>query len=395
MKYIILVPDGAADYPVEEYSNKTPLEVANLENIREIERRSEIGLIKTLFDDMDYGSDVANMTILGYDPKKYLTGRGALEALALDINLQRNDVAFRCNFITVQNNIIISYNADNITTEESRSLIKELNERFNHIGKFYTGIGYRNIFVTKLDVEEIKTYPPHDIVGKNIYNYLIEPRNNPKIKELNDMIIESRKVLEPHEINKHRKKRGKKPANMIWLWGQGRKPEAMSFYDKYKLKAGVAAEVIVIKGIGKLLHMEVPNIPGATGSFDTNYDNLAKYAIELLKRNDLVFIHVESPDEAGHEGDFELKVKCLEEIDRRIVGHILNKINEITDDFKLAILPDHPTPVKIRTHTGDPVPYLIYSSNKNIKNCLKFCERDARNGKFLEGLNFMRYFLKF
>ena len=391
MKYIILVIDGAADYPVKEYGYKTPLEYANLENIREIEKFSEVGLVKTLFEGMDYGSDVANLTILGYDPRKYLTGRGALEAAALNIEFKEGDIAFRCNFITVINNKLISYNAGGITTEESRILIEELNKEFSNIGKFYTGIGYRNIFITNLPVYDVKTYPPHDIVNKNIFDYLIKPRNNKYVEVLNEMILRSREILENHWINEKRKREGKLPANMIWLWGQGTKPKLPSFFEKYKLRGGVAAEVIIIKGIGKLLDMEVPDIPNTTGSFDTSYENIAKYSIKLLDRNDFVFIHVESPDEAGHKGDFELKVKCLEEIDRKIIGYILDNVEE---EFKLAILPDHATPVSVRTHTSDPVPYLIYSSMNKRLNDIKFCEKDAKRGKFIEGLDFMKHFLR-
>ncbi len=391
MKFVVVIGDGMADYPIPELGNRTPLEVANKENMDFLSKNGIVGKAKTLKEGLEAGSDVANLTILGYDPKRFYTGRGPLEAASIGVNLNEKEVAFRCNLITVKDENgrkkIISFNADHITSEEAKELIKALNKEFHEYGRFYSGVGYRNIFVTEC-CANLKTTPPHDIVGEFIDNHLPKGENAEKISEL---IIKSQSILEEHEINIKRVRAGKLKANMIWLWGQGKKPKLIPFYEKYGVKGAVISAVDLIKGIGFYARMHVVNVPGATGYYDTSYENKAKYAIKMLENNDFVYIHVEAPDEAGHEGDYKMKIKTIEDIDKRLLGKLLDELPSF-NEYRILIMPDHATPVSVRTHTRDPVPYAIYDSRKKFKGCV-FSERIKAEA--IDGLLLMKRFINF
>jgi len=401
MKYIVILGDGMADYKIEELGNKTPLQVAKKPNMDFIAKNGICGMLKTIPDGFEPGSDVANLSILGYDVKKCYTGRAPIEAASMGINLKDDDVAFRCNFITEENGILKDYCAGHITNEEGRILINLLNEKLSDKlkeinGKFYAGVSYRNIFVCKvknINPENIVCIPPHNIIGQKIEKNLIIAKNNKEenfVKILNDIMIKSLEILEESEINTKRKKEGKNPANMIWLWGQGKKPEIQLFKEKYGLNGAIISAVDLIKGIGKLTGMDVINVEGATGLWNTNYDGKADACINALKDHDFVYVHVEATDEAGHAGDLNLKILCIENLDR-MIGKILRKIKENKIAAKIAVLPDHPTPIKIKTHTSDPVPFAIYNGNKN-DNVKKFDEEECKKGKYVE--NFMEILLE-
>jgi len=401
MKYVVILGDGMADYKIEELGNKTPLQVAKKPNMDFIAKNGICGMLKTIPDGFEPGSDVANLSILGYDVKKCYTGRAPIEAASMGINLKDDDVAFRCNFITEENGILKDYCAGYITNEEGRILINLLNEKLSDKlkeinGKFYAGVSYRNIFVCKvknINPENIVCIPPHNIIGQKIEKNLIIAKNNKEenfVKILNDIMIKSLEILEESEINTKRKKEGKNPANMIWLWGQGKKPEIQLFKEKYGLNGAIISAVDLIKGIGKLTGMDVINVEGATGLWNTNYDGKADACINALKDHDFVYVHVEATDEAGHAGDLNLKILCIENLDR-MIGKILRKIKENKIAAKIAVLPDHPTPIKIKTHTSDPVPFAIYNGNKN-DNVKKFDEEECKKGKYVE--NFMEILLE-
>ncbi len=391
MKFVVIIGDGMADYPLEELGNKTPLEVANKENIDFLSKNGIVGKAKTLKEGLEAGSDVANLTILGYDPFKYYTGRGPLEAASIGINLREDEVAFRCNLVTVKSEgnrlKLISFNAGHISTEEAKYIIKTLNEKFGEYGRFYSGVGYRHLFVCTCG-NNIKTTPPHDIVGEYIDSYL--PRNGECSKELREIIMKSKDVLENHEINVKRVKNGKLKANMIWLWGQGKKPKLPPFSSKYNISGGVISAVDLIKGIGFYAGLKIVNVPGATGYYDTNYENKAKYALKILENHDFVYIHVEAPDEAGHAGDYEMKIKTIEDLDKRLVGKLLDGLQDF-GEYRILIMPDHATPVSVKTHTRDPVPYAIYDSRKKMKGEI-FSEKIR--AEVIDGLLLMEKLIK-
>ena len=345
LKYIVVLGDGMADHPVRKLGGKTPLEVAHKPNMDSIAREGRMGVLKTVPNGMPPGSDVANLSILGYKPECCYTGRGPLEAADMGIKLGAKDVAFRCNLITEREGRMHDYSAGHITTEEARELIKELGRRFR-IGEFYPGITYRHIFVLRNCNPEIQTDPPHEIPGEPISEHMIRPRMNEVAKKLNKLMLDSRKVLSSHIVNLVREKQGKNPANMIWLWSHGKRPKLESFKKKYGLRAAMISAVPLIRGIGVYTKMSIINVPGATGYFDTNYEGKAVYALKALEDHDFVYLHVEAPDEAGHEGDLEMKIKTIEDLDRRLIGHLLDGLPE---NSRIAVLPDHPTPIEVKT----------------------------------------------
>lgn len=396
MKYIILVGDGMADYPLEELGGKTPLQVARKPNMDWIAAHGRSGLLRTIPKGMDTGSDVAIMSILGYDPSRYHRGRGPLEAAGMDVDLGEKDVAFRCNLITEENGVVADYSADHITTEESRGLISTMEKNYGHLGEFYVGVSYRHLFVMRnapKGSEKLKTMPAHDIVGEKISDHLIKPKNDKAAKILNDMVLNSKQVLSDHPINLARIKKGKKPANMIWLWGQGKKPNVRPLSEKYGVKGAIVSAVNVIKGLGACIGMTRLDVPGATGYYDTNYENKAKYALKALKSHDLVLVHVEAPDEAGHVGDLERKIEAIENIDSRLLGKMMDKLK---GEYAIAVMADHPTPIKIRAHASDPAPFAVYSTNDEKDGVEHFDEFSVRKGSFglLVGHKFMDEFIR-
>lgn len=380
MKYVILIGDGMADYPLKELDNKTPLQVAKKPNMDKLTSMGCSGFLKTVPEGMDPGSDVANLSIMGYDPEEYYTGRGPLEAASMGVNLSKNDIAFRCNLITENDGILEDFNAGHITSSESRDIIDILNRNFDDLGAFYHGISYRNLFVfSNKEAANLKTTPPHDIVGEKISNHLIQPETDDNAVLLNKLMEDSRETLINSEVNQKRLNEGKKPANRIWLWGQGPAPEIDTFLEKYSLKGATITGVDLIKGIGVYLGLNNIEVPGATGYFDTDYSAKGKYAVDALKDHDIIFVHVEAPDEAGHAGDLEEKIKAIEEIDLKILGPLMDALNEY-EEYTLVLLPDHATPIDIGTHTMDPVPYVIFSTNLKPDSVQKYDEFSCKDG---------------
>jgi 2,3-bisphosphoglycerate-independent phosphoglycerate mutase len=396
MKYVVIIGDGMADYPLDELNGKTPLQASVIPNMDYIASRGVNGFLKTVPEGMEPGSDVANLAIMGYDPKQYYTGRGPLEAASIGADLKAGEVAFRCNFITEKDGILTDFNANHISTEESGKLIDALNKEFDEVGEFYLGVSYRNLLVVNNEeTAALKSMPPHDIVGENIEENLLRPFDDKNAQLLNKIMKESQELLEKHPVNKERIKAGKNPANMIWLWGQGVKPEMPLFKEKYGLNGATITGVDLIKGLGVYLGLTNIDVPGATGYFDTDYDAKAKYAINALDENDLVFVHVEAPDEAGHAGDIKEKIKGIENIDHKIVGKLLDELPKF-DDYAISVLPDHATPIKVKTHTVDPIPYAMCSTGGVKDDVSQYNEFSAKKGSLgtIEGYKFMNNFLK-
>jgi len=367
VKYVIIVGDGMADYPVETLGGRTPLMVARTPHMDWMAMQGEIGLVRTIPDGFNPGSEVANLSIFGYDPVRYYTGRGPLEAASLQVNLAAADIAFRCNLVALDfrgDEIVMEdFSAGHITNEEARRIIADLNKGMgtNEI-QFYPGVSYRHLMVLKngatkfSSLEKLELAPPHDITGKEISPFL--PQMGEPVLALTG---QSQRLLKDHPVNQARQAKGLLPANSIWLWGQGRSPRMVTLKDRFGMEGYVISAVHLIKGIGMLAGLEVLEVPGATGYFDTNYDGKAQYALRGLREKDFVYVHVEAPDEAGHMGDLRVKIDAIEAFDEKVVGGILKGMREFKR-YKVLVLPDHPTPLSVRSHTADPVPYVIYSN---------------------------------
>lgn len=388
MKYVIFIPDGSSDLPIDELNGKTPLQVAKTPNIDKLAQNGFGGFTNNVPEGYTPGSDVANMSIFGYNPAESYTGRGPLEAGSVGIDTTSCDVIFRCNTIYEKDGKMEDFNAGHITTEEADALMKGLNQYFtdkypDFKGKFYTGISYRHLFVYSCDSIEdaeilasIKTIPPHDIAGEKLVDNLFGDCE--LAQEIQSIMFESKEFLENHEINQKREI----PANMVWLWGQGVTPKLPNFKETYGLDAAVITGVDLLKGIGVFAGMDIIEVPGATGYFDTDYKAKGEYGIEALKTHDVLFIHIEAPDEAGHAQNTSEKIKAIERIDEFIVGPIIDSLEG--GDFKAAILPDHPTPVNIGTHTRDDVPLVVYASEKNGDDCESFDEEGVKSGSIVK-----------
>lgn len=394
MKYVILVPDGAADIPLKEIGGKTPLEIANTPNLDFIARNGIVGRVKTIPDGAGAGSDVASLSLLGYDPLKYYTGRGPLEAAYHGISLVGEDIAFRCNLVTAEDEILKDYSAGHISSDEAAVLIGELDTKLGSKDiRFYPGVGYRHLMILKKGGSpKTQCFPPHDVIGKPIKDILPQGEGAELLREL---IEESRSILEGSEINQERKRQGKNPANMIWLWGQGRAPKLPTFKEKFGLTGAVISAVDVIKGIGFYAGLKIAQVEGATGYFDTNYEGKAEKALEILETDDFVFVHVEAPDEAGHMGDLEAKVKALEDFDQRLVRIIIEGLRDYRH-YRVLVSPDHATPIAQKSHGVDPVPFAIYSS-RNLKNEItSFNEASAQKSSLFveEGYKLINMFIK-
>ncbi len=391
MKYIVIVGDGMADRPLEELGGRTPLQVADKPNMDWIASNGRSGLLKNVPGGMWPESDVAMMSILGYDPSKYHTGRGPLEAAGMDVKLGKSDIAFRCNLITEENGVIRDYSAGHVTTEEAEELMKVVEENYGHLGDFYVGVSYRHLFIMRdasKDMDKLRSMPPHEIVDEKLEKYLIKPKNLKAAKVLNEMILSSRKILSNHPVNIRRAKRGKKPANAIWVWGQGRKPTMRTLNEKYGINGAIISAVNVVKGLGVCAGMDKLDVPGATGYYDTSYENKAEFGLKALGDHDLVLIHVEAPDEAGHAGDIERKIKAIENLDKRLVKKILDGLE---DEYVISITADHPTPITVRGHVLDPVPFAIFTTEGQKDDVEHFDESSASRGSFgtLEGHRFI------
>ena len=383
MKYVILVPDGAADYPLESRGGLTPLQAAHTPNMDFLAKEGVSGTAVTIPPGMTPGSDVANYSILGYDPGKYYTGRGPLEAVSMGLSLGPEDVAFRCNLVTEGDGRLVDYSAGHVSTQEARELISVLHSKLeDEYTAFHPGIGYRHLLVLKGGkFLECRCSPPHDVVGREISDILPQ---GPGAERLIGLTRISRRLLADHNVNKWRIERGLRPANMIWPWGQGRLPDLPTISHKYGLEGVIITAVDLVKGLGMLAGLEVVEVPGATGYHDTDYAAKARYALEGLRRTDLVYVHVEAPDEAGHEGDWEAKVRALENFDRQIVGPFLDETVRINEDFAFLLMPDHFTPLEVRTHVADAVPFAIYYPRVVPDAGVSFSERGVAGGTYEE-----------
>ncbi len=397
MKYIILVPDGMADYPIKELGDRTPLEAAHRTNMDFMAKNGMTGLVQTIPPRMPPGSDIGNLGLMGYDPQKSFSGRAALEAANLNVELADDEVAFRCNLVTVGDGKMIDYSAGHIQTKEASHLIDALNKELSgHDIKFYAGKSYRHLMVIKTNQRDvfskIKCTPPHDILGKEIKSYLPQGR---QAETLLRLMEKSKEILESHSVNHVRIDLKENPANMIWLWGQGTKPCLEPFEKKFGVEGSVISAVDLVNGIGRLAGLEVISVPGATGYYDTNYLGKAEHAISSLKKKDFVYIHVEAPDEAGHNGDMKAKMSCIDSFDRDIVGTILNHFNK-NDDVRILISPDHATPVEKRTHTSDPVPFVMYGKNIAPNGSTEYTESAAKEKglKFKSASELVQYFMQ-
>ena len=383
MKYVVILGDGMADYPLSELNGKTPLDVAQKPFIDELCKVSSVGQIKTVPDGMKPGSDVANLSVLGYNPKEVYTGRSPLEAGSIGIDLLDTDIATRANLVTVSeepnyaDKTMIDYSSGEISTEEAKVLIDYLAEKLNDDKyKLYSGISYRHCFVTANGKLAGDLTPPHDITGKPVKGHLPTSEVG---KVYLDFMERSYELLKDHPINIKRVKDGKNPANSLWFWGEGTKPKLQNFEEKFGVKGGIISAVDLLKGIAKLSGMQSIEVEGATGNYDTNFIGKAKACVEALKKGlDYVYIHMEAPDECGHHGDLERKIYSIEQIDK-VVKYVYTELTLSGEDFKILICPDHPTPIKLMTHVSDPVPFLLYSSKEKVQGEDKYNETNAKN----------------
>jgi 2,3-bisphosphoglycerate-independent phosphoglycerate mutase len=368
-KYIVILADGMADEPLEQLGGKTPLEYAKTPNMDWMAHNGACGMLKTIPDDFEAGSDIANMSILGYSPRKYYTGRGPLEAVSMGIDLDTHDVAYRCNLVTVENGKMADFSAGHISSMEGASLFNSLEKEMPDV-MFKSGVSYRNLLVIKGGNGSVST-PPHDIVGENIADYLPKGADAALLLKC---IEKSREVFADHPVNVARRKGGKSPATQIWPWSGGHKPAFPSFFEKYGKKGGMVSAVDLLNGIARCSGMEIITVPGATGYLDTDYAAKGRYAIDAMQHLDFLYLHIEAPDEAGHLGSIEEKVRAIENVDS-VIGMILKVFDGI-----IAVLPDHPTPIRVKTHTRDPVPFVVVGKGKDSTE--QFSEKTARTGKF-------------
>lgn len=399
MKYIIVLGDGMADEPLEELGNKTPLEYADTPNMDKISKKSKIGLAKTIPDGMKPGSDTANLAVLGYDPKRYYTGRSPLEALSIGVDMEESDIAIRCNIVTVSDDelsyeekTIIDHSSGEISTEDARVLLDAVQKELgNDLYQFYVGTSYRHCTIWK-NGEIVDMTPPHDILGKKIGEYL------PEDEKLREMMKKSYDILNSHPLNVERAKNGKNKANSIWFWGAGTKPVLDSFEDKYGKRGAMISAVDLLKGIAVGAEMNNIEVEGADGTLETNYEGKAAAAVKAVTEdgNDFVYIHVEAPDEMGHQGSVERKIKAIEYLDTRLIGPVYEKMQELSEEFRMLIMPDHPTPICTRTHSSNPVPYMLYDSTKEGTHTWSYNEKEAeQSGNYLDkGYTLMNELLK-
>ena len=377
MKFVVILGDGMADLPLAALQGKTPLQWANKPNMDRIARLGRNGLALTVPEGFPPGSDVANLSVAGYEPQKYYTGRAPLEAAAMGVLLAEGDTAFRCNFVTIENGIMLDYSAGHITSEEGRELIDALKPSMpGH--RLYAGVSYRNLLVLKAGARAICT-PPHDISDQPVQGHLPRGEEAMLLLELMDA---AQPILARHPVNLKRVAAGRKPANAIWLWGQGPAPAMPSFPELYGLKGAMISAVDLLKGIGVYAGLEVINVPGATGTLDTNYEGKVQAALEALRRLDFVYLHIEAPDEAGHEGDLDQKVRAIELFDRLAVGPLIEGLESVGDDWRVLLMPDHATPISIKTHSSDPVPFAIMGTGIEPDNVQTFDEQSAKLGGY-------------
>ncbi len=402
MKYVIILVDGMADYKIESLGMKTPLDVADIPAITDLAQQGEIGMVKTIPEAMSPGSDIANLSVMGYDPKIYHKGRSPLEAASMGVDLTATDVTFRCNLVTLEGDgsyeskTITDHSAGDISTEEAKILIDHLAAELETDDiKYYPGVSYRHLILWKNGPYDYDLTPPHDVLGQNIKPHL--PKG-PYKDIILDIMKKSYDILKDHPVNLNRIAKGLNPANSAWIWGEGKKPSLDSFKDKYGVGGSVISAVDLIQGIGVLAGLNPIKVEGATGTIHTNFDGKALAAVEALKNgDDFVYIHLEAPDECGHQGDLNGKIKSIELIDEKVVAPVFKGLKALEEPFRILILPDHRTPVALRTHTSDPVPYVLFDSNKiSRKENQRFTEDSAsESGNYFDsGVALANYFFK-
>ena len=382
MKYLIVLGDGMADKDIPELGNKTPLEYADTPTMDTYSKMSEIGMVHTIPDGMAPGSDTANLSVLGYNPRKYYTGRSPLEALSIGVDMKTTDVALRCNIVTVSTEkTIIDHSSSEISTEDAAVLLQAVKaELENDTYKFYVGTSYRHLTIWD-NGEVVELTPPHDVLGRKIGQYL------PKDAALREMMKKSYDILANHPINLERIKNGLNPANSLWFWGAGTRPMLDSFEEKTGRKGAMISAVDLLKGIAVGAGMKVVEVEGANGGLHTNYEGKADAAVKALLEDgcDFAYIHLEAPDEMGHQGSYERKVQAIQNLDKRIIKRVVEKMEASGEDFRMLVLPDHPTPVAIRTHVGDPVPYMLYDSTNKLSKDWNYNEKDAEaSGNYVD-----------
>ncbi len=398
MKYVIVLGDGMADRPLEELQGMTPLEYAKTPTMDELAAIGEIGTVHTIPDGMSPGSDTANLSVLGYAPRKYYSGRSPLEALSIGVDMKPTDVSLRCNIVTVseeeenyEDKTIIDHSSDEISTEDAAVLLEAVRKELEtEIYKFYVGTSYRHLLIWDKG-EVVELTPPHDVLGQKIGQYL------PKDAALREMMKKSYDILVNHPINVERRKKGLNPANSCWFWGAGTRPALSSFEEKMHLRGAMISAVDLLKGIAVGASMKNISVEGANGGLHTNYEGKAQAAVDVLTKEDydFVYVHVEAPDEMGHQGSVEKKVQAIENLDGKVIAPIKAGLEAAGVDFKMLVMPDHPTPICLRTHTSDDVPYLIYDSTKKQQHDWKYNEREAAESQFhiAEGHKMIEYFI--
>lgn len=401
MKYIVILGDGMSDQPELEHNGLTPLMAAHIPHIDRLAAEGRSGLLKTIPERLHPGSEVANLAVLGYDVEAVFEGRGVIEAASIGVNLEEGDLGLRCNLICISDEKIKNHSSGHISTAEADELIQALNAAFgNEKVHFYTGVSYRHLLVIKGGNKSLKCAPPHDYVG-GVVNELLPTSTNSAgdetAKLLVELVTKSRELLENHPVNIKRKSEGKDPANSIWPWSPGYKPSMKTLKQMFGIESGaVISAVDLIQGIGVYAGLEVIKVEGATGLYDTNYEGKAIAAFEQLKTKDFVYLHIEASDEAGHEGDYDLKLRTIEYLDHRVVKYLVEQISRMDEPVAIAILPDHPTPWKLKTHTRDAVPFLIWYPGITPDDVTQYDEIAARKGDYgiLESHQFMLELLK-
>ncbi len=379
---MILVPDGMADHPVKELGGRTPVEAADTPNMDLVAREGVCGMAQTFYRELPYDSSIANMGIMGYDPRRYFSGRAPLEAANLGVELCEGDVALRCNLVTAEDGRMKDFTAGHIGNAEARRLMEELDRRLGGDGvEFYPGVSYRNLLVIRSNRNpsvDFTTTQPHDIVGEETVKHAIKPADHGSAETvalLNRLAEDAAGILEEHEVNMRRTGDGENPANRVWFWGAGTRPDMPPFQELYGLRGSLVSAVDLLNGLARTIGLEVLEVEGVTGYLDTNYEGKADAAVDSLKEVDLTYVHVESTDEAGHEGSVEHKIRAIEDVDRRVLGRVLDGLD---GDYAVLVIPDHPTPIEVRTHTNEPVPYALYDTRRKGDAARSYSERGIK-----------------